>query len=149
MGKPDVITWLFFCQEIILLCFRDLCFEHALSTNILCTFTLIFLFIFSRMVVFDKIGTYALSPPLQEVCAIDRNLKEKAQYFSKMISECLHWYFIVSLEILLCIFLELMTDKKFVIGSRIFLIFFISLAIELSTSSHCSEMMVVGKRIDL
>lgn len=44
------------------------------------------------MVSFDKIRIYALSPHLQEVCAIVRLKFEgkKAQYFSKMVSECLH-----------------------------------------------------------
>ena len=55
-------------------------------------------------------------------------LKEKAQCFSKMISQCLHCYFVVFVyfEILSCLFLEDMTDEKFVIG--IYGVFFISLA---------------------
>lgn len=51
---------------------RDLCFANALSTNFVCTFPLIFLFVFYRMVGFNKIRIYALSPGLQEACAIVR-----------------------------------------------------------------------------
>lgn len=55
------------CNSFVL---KNLCFERALSTNFVCTFTLKFLFVFCRMDGFNKIRIYALSPCLQEACAI-------------------------------------------------------------------------------
>lgn len=69
------------CNSFVL---RDLCFENALSTNFVCTFTLKFLFVFYRMDGFNKIRIYALSPCLQEACAIVRlKFKGKSTIFQQ------------------------------------------------------------------